>query len=55
MSEIKRSPMSSDKFPQVPPILPPTATILGVKVHALTNPQTLELIESLLPVVIPTN
>lgn len=37
--------MSSDQFPQVPSIpFPPTATILGVKVHALTNPQTLELI-----------
>lgn len=34
--------MSSPEFPSS---LPPTATILGVKVHALTNRQTLELIE----------
>jgi N-acetylglucosaminyldiphosphoundecaprenol N-acetyl-beta-D-mannosaminyltransferase len=37
-------PSSSAETPQVP--LPPTATILGVKVHALTNEQTLTLIEA---------
>jgi N-acetylglucosaminyldiphosphoundecaprenol N-acetyl-beta-D-mannosaminyltransferase len=35
--------MSSPEFPSS---LPPTAAILGVKVHALTNRQTLELIEA---------
>ncbi|MBI1881140.1 MAG: WecB/TagA/CpsF family glycosyltransferase [Chloroflexi bacterium] len=34
-------PLSSSQFP-----FPPTATILGVKVHALTNAQTLALIEA---------
>ncbi len=34
-------PSSSPQFP-----LPPTATILGLKIHALTNAQTLELIEA---------
>lgn len=49
--------MSSSQFPPVPsdsseffqapsPSIPPTATILGVKVHALTNAQTLALIEA---------
>lgn len=49
--------MSSPQFPSVPstsseflqaplPSIPPTATILGVKVHALTNTQTLTLIEA---------
>ncbi len=37
--------MSSSQFPQVPS-LPSTANILGVKVHALTNAQTLALIEA---------
>lgn len=43
--------MSSPQFPQIPSSspefpVPPTVTILGVKVHALTNAQTLALIEA---------
>jgi N-acetylglucosaminyldiphosphoundecaprenol N-acetyl-beta-D-mannosaminyltransferase len=46
--------MSSPQFPSVPPSspefpqfsLPPTTIILGVKIHALTNAQTLTLIEA---------
>jgi N-acetylglucosaminyldiphosphoundecaprenol N-acetyl-beta-D-mannosaminyltransferase len=38
--------MNSEKIPQISiPALPPTAAILGVKVHALTRAQTLALIE----------
>jgi exopolysaccharide biosynthesis WecB/TagA/CpsF family protein len=39
-----QDPSSSPEFPQFP--LPPTVTILGLKIHALTNAQTLELIEA---------
>jgi N-acetylglucosaminyldiphosphoundecaprenol N-acetyl-beta-D-mannosaminyltransferase len=39
--------MSSPQFLQTPePSIPPTVTILGVKVHALTNALTLALIEA---------